>query len=70
MRSPRDYKMSKELKNFFLSQIEEHELIIKKTKLSFSEEISDSILWLPSSTNLTNEDIKYVSNEVNNFFNN
>ena len=42
----------------------------KKTKLSFSEEISDSILWLPSSTNLTNEDIKYVSNEVNNFFNN
>ena len=42
----------------------------KKTKLSFSEEISDSILWLPSSTNLTNEDIKFVSNEVNNFFNN
>ena len=42
----------------------------KKTKLSFSEEISESILWLPSSTNLTNEDIKYVSNEVNNFFNN
>ena len=37
MRSPRDYKMSKELKNFFLSQIEEHELIIKKTKLSLQE---------------------------------
>ncbi len=29
--------MSKELKNFFLSQIEEHELIIKKTKLSLQE---------------------------------
>ena len=26
--------MSKELQNFFLSQIEEHELIIKRTKLS------------------------------------
>ena len=37
MRSPRDYKMSKELKNFFLSQIEENELIIKKTKLSLQE---------------------------------
>ena len=41
-----------------------------KTKLSFSEEISDNILWLPSSTNLTDEQIKYVSTEVNSFFGN
>ena len=43
---------------------------INKTNLSYSEEISDNILWLPSSTSLTNEEIKYVSDEVNNFFNN
>ena len=42
---------------------------IKKTMLSKSEEISDKILWLPSSTNLSSEEIKYVSSEVNNFFN-
>ena len=42
----------------------------EKTKLSCSEELSDSILWLPSSTNLTNEEIKYISDEVNKFFNN
>ena len=43
---------------------------INKTKLSFSEEISDNILWPPSSTNLTDEQIKYVSTEVNSFFGN
>ena len=43
---------------------------INKTKLSFSDEISDNILWLPSSTNLTDEEIKYVSMEVNSFFDN
>jgi len=43
---------------------------INKTKLRFSEEISDNILWLPSSTNLTDEQIKYVSTEVNSFFGN
>ena len=42
----------------------------EKTKLSCSEELSDSIIWLPSSTNLTNEEIKYISDEVNKFFNN
>jgi perosamine synthetase len=43
---------------------------INKTKLSFSDEISGNILWLPSSTNLTDEEIKYVSMEVNSFFDN
>ena len=40
---------------------------IKKTDLTFSEEISNNILWLPSSTNLSREDTKYVSSTVNNF---
>jgi len=43
---------------------------IKKTDLTFSEEISNNILWLPSSTNLSREDAKYVSSAVNNFLEN
>ena len=42
----------------------------KKTDLNISEKISNNILWLPSSTNLSNDEIKYVSDEVNNFFSN
>jgi len=42
----------------------------KKTDLNISEKISNNILWLPSSTNLLNDEIKYVSDEVNNFFSN
>tara|TARA_B100000073_G_scaffold200152_1_gene165733 strand:- start:225 stop:1295 length:1071 start_codon:yes stop_codon:yes gene_type:complete len=43
---------------------------IKKTDLTFSEEISNNILWLPSSTNLSIEDVEYVSSAVNNFLEN
>ena len=43
---------------------------IKKTDLTFSEEISNNILWLPSSTNLSREDVEYVSSAVNNFLEN
>tara|TARA_Y100000022_G_scaffold34033_1_gene27300 strand:+ start:644 stop:1714 length:1071 start_codon:yes stop_codon:yes gene_type:complete len=43
---------------------------IKKTDLTFSEEISNNVLWLPSSTNLSREDAKYVSSAVNNFLEN
>ena len=38
-----------------------------KTYLGISENISNNILWLPSSTNLSYEEIKYISDEVNNF---
>lgn len=41
-----------------------------KTDLAFSEDISNNILWLPSSTGLSQEDIEYVSEGVNNFFGN
>ena len=43
---------------------------IEKTDLTFSEEISNNILWLPSSTNLSREDAEYVSSAVNNFLGN
>ena len=43
---------------------------IEKTDLTFSEKVSNNILWLPSSTNLTREDVKYVSSAVNNFLEN
>ena len=43
---------------------------IEKTDLTFSEKVSNNILWLPSSTNLSREDVEYVSNAVNNFLEN
>ena len=43
---------------------------IEKTDLTSSEEISNTILWLPSSTNLSKEDTEYVSSAVNNFLEN
>ena len=43
---------------------------IEKTDLTFSEKVSNNILWLPSSTNLSREDAEYVSSAVNNFLGN
>ena len=43
---------------------------IEKTDLTFSEKVSNNILWLPSSTNLSIEDVEYVSSAVNNFLEN
>ena len=43
---------------------------VEKTDLSFSEEVSNNILWLPSSTNLSGKDAEYVSSVVNNFLGN
>ena len=43
---------------------------IEKTDLTFSEKVSNNILWLPSSTNLSREDVEYVSSAVNNFLEN
>ena len=43
---------------------------IEKTDLTFSEKVSNNILWLPSSTNLSSEDVEYVSSAVNNFLEN
>ncbi len=43
---------------------------IEKTDLTFSEKVSNNILWLPSSTNLSREDTEYVSSAVNNFLGN
>ena len=40
---------------------------IDKVKLDYSENISNKILWLPSSTTLSSSDIQYVSNQVNTF---
>ena len=37
---------------------------IEKTNLEFSENISEKILWLPSSTNLTKDQIDEVSNSI------
>jgi perosamine synthetase len=47
---------------FYLSNIE-------KVNLDYSEKISEKILWLPSSTNLTNTQIKNISEEINFFLN-
>lgn len=41
---------------------------VETSDLSFSEEIADRVLWLPSSTSLIPEDIKYVSEQINTFF--
>ena len=38
---------------------------VEKTDLSNSEKISDKIIWLPSSTNLTNEDVYYICETIN-----
>ena len=43
---------------------------IEKTDLTFSEEVSNNILWLPSSTNISREEAEYVSSAVNNFLEN
>ena len=43
---------------------------IEKTDLTFSEKVSNNILWLPSSTSLSREDVEYVSSAVNNFLEN
>jgi dTDP-4-amino-4,6-dideoxygalactose transaminase len=43
---------------------------VERTNLTFSEEISSNILWLPSSTNLSRDDVAYVSNAVNYFLEN
>ena len=43
---------------------------IEKTDLTFSEKVSNNILWLPSSTSLSKEDVEYVSSAVNNFLEN
>ena len=37
---------------------------VEKTNLEFSENISENILWLPSSTNLTRDQIDEVSNSI------
>ena len=47
---------------FYLSNVE-------KVNLDYSEKISEKILWLPSSTNLTNTQIKNISEEINFFLN-
>ena len=47
---------------FYLSNVE-------KVNLDYSEKISEKILWLPSSTNLTNKQIKNISEEINFFLN-
>jgi|TARA_B100000902_G_scaffold251918_1_gene238348 perosamine synthetase len=41
---------------------------INKANLGYSEQISENILWLPSSTNLSNENIEYISHQINSFF--
>ncbi len=42
---------------------------IEKQNLNSSESIADKILWIPSSTNLSEEEIDYISTSINNFFN-
>jgi len=37
---------------------------VEKTSLKFSENISENILWLPSSTNLTKNQIEQVSDKI------
>ena len=38
MRSPYEDLMSKEIKDFFHAQLDEHELILKKTKFNLEED--------------------------------
>ena len=42
---------------------------ISKTNLNYSEEVSEKILWLPSSTNLTDNQIEKICTTINIFFN-
>ena len=39
----------------------------KSTNLETSESLDELLLWLPSSTNLNDKDIKYISKTINNF---
>ena len=43
--------------------------LVEKADLTFSESIAERILWLPSSTNLTQSDVKRISEKINIFFN-
>ena len=41
---------------------------VEKTDLDFSENISENILWLPSSTNLTKDQIEEIAGEIMTWF--
>lgn len=41
---------------------------IEKTNLEFSENISEKILWLPSSTNLTKDKLEEISEQIDNIY--
>jgi len=41
---------------------------IEKTNLEFSENISEKILWLPSSTNLTKDKLEKISEQIENIY--
>ncbi len=41
---------------------------VSKTNLNYSEEVSEKILWLPSSTNLTDNQIEKICTTINIFF--
>ncbi len=43
---------------------------VEKKELKTSESIDQKILWLPSSTTLDNDDIDYISSNINEFFEN
>ena len=43
---------------------------IEKSNLTYSENISNRILWLPSSTMIKDEEIKTICGHINNFFEN
>ena len=42
---------------------------IEKANLTYSEDISNRILWLPSSTTIKDEEIKMICNHINDFYN-
>lgn len=41
---------------------------VETSDLSLSVEVASKVLWLPSSTTLVPEDIKYVCEQINTFF--
>ena len=41
---------------------------VEKTNLEFSENISEKILWLPSSTNLTKDKQEEISEQIENIY--
>ena len=42
---------------------------IEKADLTYSEDISKRILWLPSSTIIKDEEIKMICHHINDFYN-